>query len=65
MPLRFLFIEFWVQFSGRYISSDLSQNLFLIGKFIAETEKDVTKEKGKALFKQFNLYSSFNLIFLA
>lgn len=45
--------------------SDLNQNVVLIGKFIAEVEKDVTKEKEKALFKQFNFYSSFSLVFLA
>lgn len=45
--------------------SDLNQNGFLIGKFIAEVEKDVTRGKEKALFKQFNLYSSFSLVFLS
>lgn len=43
--------------------SDLNQNVFLIGKFMAEVEKDVTREKEKALFKQFNLHSSFSLVF--
>lgn len=45
--------------------SGLNQNVFLIGRFIAEVEKDVTRGEEKALFKQFHLHSSFSLVFLS
>jgi hypothetical protein len=35
--------------------SDLNQNVFLIGKLIAEIGNDSIKRKGKILLEQFNL----------